>query len=381
MALRGFLAERAAGQARACAVLLVSVLMAANGRGEGGPQNVLIVANKASAVSRSIAEYYARKRGIPAQHVCYIDTPVVEDIAAQVYDAQIAKPVAACLAQGRLREQILYIVTTLGVPLKVNATGQAPGNMATDSAAVDSELTLLYTDMAGARRQKTGPQPNPFYNKRDEPFGHPRFPMYLVTRLAGYDFGDVRGIIDRSLVAANRGVVVLDLKGNDEENGNNWLRDAAIRLPNGRFVLEESTKVLYGQKNVIGYGAFGSNDKNRQERYVRFQWLPGAIVSEFVSTNGRTFARPPEGWTIGPWTDRSRWFHESPQTLAADYIHEGATGASAHVDEPFLSYCPRPEILFPAYLKGRNLAESYYLAIPAVSWMNMVIGDPLCRLK
>ena len=52
-----------------------------------------------------------------------------------------------------------------------------------------------------------------------------------------------------------------------------------------------------------------------------------------------------------------------------------------HVYEPFLEYSPRPDYLFPAYLNGRNLAESYYLSIPAVSWMNIVVGDPLCRLR
>jgi tetratricopeptide (TPR) repeat protein len=38
----------------------------------------------------------------------------------------------------------------------------------------------------------------------------------------------------------------------------------------------------------------------------------------------------------------------------------------------------RPEILFPAYLAGFNLAEAFYLAMPALSWQTVVIGDPLC---
>jgi uncharacterized protein (TIGR03790 family) len=66
--------------------------------------------------------------------------------------------------------------------------------------------------------------------------------------------------------------------------------------------------------------------------------------------------------------------------LTADYIHDGATGASGHVYEPYLQMTPRPNILLPAYYHGRNLAESYYLSIPILSWMNIVIGDPLCRL-
>ena len=75
-----------------------------------------------------------------------------------------------------------------------------------------------------------------------------------------------------------------------------------------------------------------------------------------------------------------QFFAGSPQSLAADYILEGATGASGHVDEPYLSMTPRPDLLLPAYYRGRNLAESYYLAIPALSWQNIVLGDPLCSL-
>jgi uncharacterized protein (TIGR03790 family) len=112
-----------------------------------------------------------------------------------------------------------------------------------------------------------------------------------------------------------------------------------------------------------------------------FRWLPGAIATEFVSTNGRTFKRPPDDWNIGNWKDPSRFFAGSPQSLTADFLDEGATGASGHVYEPYLALTPRPDFLLPAYLNGRNLAESFYLAIPALSWQNIVVGDPLCRLK
>jgi hypothetical protein len=41
---------------------------------------------------------------------------------------------------------------------------------------------------------------------------------------------------------------------------------------------------------------------------------------------------------------------------------------------------PHPQYLFPAYFSGRNLAESYYLSIPGLSWQNIVVGDPLCKI-
>ena len=127
-------------------------------------------------------------------------------------------------------------------------------------------------------------------------------------------------------------------------------------------------------RSVIGYASWGSNDAGRHKRFVGFRWLPGAIMTEYVSTNARTFTRPPEDWNLGAL------FFGSPQSLTADYISEGATGASGHVYEPYLAMTPRPDLLLPAYYQGRNLAESYYLAIPRLSWQNIVVGDPLCAL-
>jgi hypothetical protein len=40
----------------------------------------------------------------------------------------------------------------------------------------------------------------------------------------------------------------------------------------------------------------------------------------------------------------------------------------------------RPEYVLPAYASGRNLAESYYLGMPFLSWQGVVLGDPLCAL-
>jgi uncharacterized protein (TIGR03790 family) len=91
--------------------------------------------------------------------------------------------------------------------------------------------------------------------------------------------------------------------------------------------------------------------------------------------------QPPDSWTFGSWKDPKGWFAGSPQGLSADYIRQGATGASGHVYEPYLQYCPRPDYVFPSYLGGRNLAESYYRAMPLLSWQNVVLGDALCSLK
>jgi uncharacterized protein (TIGR03790 family) len=339
--------------------------------------SVLVVVNEASPLSRQIGEYYARHRRIPLAHVCRLNAKVNEEISRDDFDKQIAAPIASFLRARHWEDKILYIVTTSGVPLRIRGSS---GRLA-EEASVDSELTLLYSDMRAKAHALPAGIPNPFFGKLGAVFRHPDFPIYLVTRLAGYDFEDVKGIIDRSLVARNRGKFVIDLKASDNTPGNNWLREAARALPRDRVVLDESARVLADQLDVIGYASWGSNDPDRKQRHLGFRWLPGAIMTEYVSTNGRTFTRPPDTWNLGTsWSEPKGLFFGSPQTLTADYIHDGATGASGHVYEPFLGYTPRPNILLPAYYRGRNLAESYYLAIPALSWMNIVVGDPLCKL-
>jgi len=361
---------------RALVVLLFCPLAA--GFSQTG-ENVLVVVNQSSPVSRRIGEYYIHKRDVPLENLCTIKTTTDEEISYDVYESQIESPVARYLRSHRLAEKILYIVTTSGVPLKIHGPGEG---MSTESSSVDSELTLLYGKLRGARFRRPGLVPNPFFERTREPFRHPQFPIYLVTRLAGYDFADVKAMIDRSLVARNRGKFVIDLREGATDGGDAWLREAALALPRGRVVFDDGAKVLYHERDVIGYASWGSNDKNRKERRLGFEWLPGAIATEFVSTDGRTFARPPDTWNISTWKneDKPRWFAGAPQTLTADYIHEGASGCSGHVYEPYLSATPRPQILLPAYYHGRNLAESYYLAIPGLSWQNIVVGDPLCKI-
>ena len=342
-------------------------------------ENVLLVVNQSSEISRRIGQYYALKRSIPAANICRIRVTDAEEIDFAVYDKQIETPVAACLTQEKLTEKILYIVTTLGVPLRVRGEGSGPN---TETCAVDSELTLLYARLHGRKFPRASAVPNPLFQQRDRTFRHPALEIYLVTRLAGYDFADVKGMIDRALIAKNRGKFVIDLQANDDTSGNKWLRAAALLLPADRLVLDESEKVLYNVKDVIGYASWGSNDKSRHQRHVDFQWLPGAIMTEFVSTNARTFKKPPANWNLSTWAkdDQPLWFAGSPQSMTADYIHDGATGASGHVAEPYLGATPRPEYLLPAYFSRRNLAESYYISIPGLSWQNIVVGDPLCSL-
>ena len=333
------------------------------------PAQVLVVINKRSPLSSSIGQYYMHRRGIPPANLCTIDVPLEDVILHPFYFSDIEAPIGKCLTSHNLVESVLYIVTTDGLPLRIRGTGET---IQYTGAAVDSELTLLYQRLHGVNVPLAGPFVNPFFERRDTPFRHPQVPMYMVTRLAGYDMTDMKAMVDKALIAKNTGKFVIDVRADNATPGNQWLRAAALLIPKDRLILDDTAKVLTGLKDVIGYASWGSNDFDRKQRFLNFQWLPGAIATELVSTDARTFQRPPDNWNIGAWKDKGSYFFGSPQTMTADYIHEGASGASGHVDEPLLNFCPRPEFVLPAYLEGRNLAES---------WMNVVIGDPLMRLQ
>src|SRR5215212_5954103 len=90
------------------------------------PENVLLVVNSGSPESRAVADYYRSKRPVPAKNVCAIATPSVEEIDWTVYERDIERPVGECLRSNALQDKILYIVTTLGVPLKVKGAGSGP---------------------------------------------------------------------------------------------------------------------------------------------------------------------------------------------------------------------------------------------------------------
>jgi len=181
--------------------------------------------------------------------------------------------------------------------------------------------------------------------------------MYLVTRLAAYDFAGVRDMIDRATVAANRGKLS-SISATRTPRADSWLKDAAAKLPRERVVLDESSRPLYDQTDVIGYASWGSNDHSHNRRFPGFRWLPGGIATEFVSTDGRTFQHPPNEFIPSTnWGNKDKWFAGAPQALSADFILEGATGASGHVYEPYLAFTPRPDFLLPPISAGGTLPK------------------------
>ena len=346
--------------------------------------NVLVVANEASADSGRIAEHYVRVRAVPADQVVRIKVDVADEVERSVFDTQIHSPIATWLRQHSAQDRILYIVLTKGIPLRIKGTSGRNGTV----ASVDSELTLLYRRLLGQTPAVAGLLDNPYYLgtlpvTQAKLFSHQVSDLYLVTRLDGFTVDDVLALIDRGAAPVRQGRILLDQRaGLSDPIGNRWLQAAADKLTamgfGARLVNETTEQVLSDEKNVFGYYSWGSNDRAITRRRFGFGFVPGAIAGMFVSSDGRTFTEPPASWTIGKWDDKTTYYAGSPQSLTGDLIREGVTGVAGHVEEPYLDGTIRPDILFPAYVSGFNLAESFYLAMRYVSWQTVVVGDPLC---
>jgi uncharacterized protein (TIGR03790 family) len=341
--------------------------------------NVLVVANGASPASLEIAGYYAAKRQVPADQILRVTTPLQEEVSQAAYQSQIEVPIAQWLARHSAQDRILYIVLTKGIPLRVTGTSGETGTV----ASVDSELTLLYRKLGGQLINLSGALKNPYFLgdapvTAAKPFTHRDYDLYLVARLDGYTVADVKGLIDRGAAPSPQGTILLNERAElRRAPGNTWLESAAAALekrPDWKDrVTLATTLPLHGQSNVLGYYSWGSNDPLISVRHHDLKFVPGALAGMFVSTDARTMDEPPEDWRV-----RTQPYAGSDQSLTGDLIRDGITGVAGHVAEPYLSGTIRPDVLFPAYVSGFNLVESFYLAMPGLSWQTVVIGDPLC---
>jgi len=347
--------------------------------------NVLLLFNERSSVSIETAMYYKKIRGLDNKNVFKINTYPQEEISRNIFEKEIKEPLKRYLLNNEMQDQIFYIVTTKGVPLKIAGSGGRNG----DRASVDSELTLLYREMIYGDFFKKGTINNPYFNSDPlftgiKNFNHQDFDIYLVTRLTGFTLHDIIDLIKKGVtnttIDINHSNFILDKKGDNKSPGEIWLEEAAELLMDSYYSveLEKTAKFLTGKQNVMGYAGWGSNDPHYSGRFLHNTYIDGALATNYVSSNGRTFYEPPKLWAPGSFKNLKSYFRGSPQSLAGDFIREGITGVSSNVYEPYLDACIRPNILFPAYTAGYNLAESFYMAMKYLSWQSTIVGDPLC---
>ncbi len=373
-------------------------------------ERVLVIQNADSPVSKAVAADYVRRRGIT--HTLAITCPdsagsrAAETIEYESFLSAVAEPLSRFLAD---HPGIDFLVLTKGIPLRIAHApqGRRPGPLALDSCLA----AWQYERLAGAVRvEVTDPAygqdfhglawANRFWDSQRR-FSHARFGGYLVARLDGYTETSAKALVSRSLAAelalagragasskilldacpgfgfevagrvphsilpASPAAAVQIIQESPFGEFNADLRLAA-KLLAARGVpveLEWTDRFAGHAARLAGYVSWGSNDpKYQPEAYHSLTFAPGALCETAVSTSARTFL-PTQGG----------------QSLIADLIEQGATGAKGYTDEPLLQAVASPSILFDRYSRGWTLAESYYAASRLVGWQDVILGDPLCR--
>ena len=332
-----------------------------------GVENVLVLVNINSSMSRHIADYYIKARNIPEAHKLELACDESENISENDYNTLILEPLKEFLLENNLKDSITFIVLTKGLPIRIK---------------YPSYNRSLCSTLASLWRPASNRTFNPYFNRspmgtyRVQPFFPQLQEIYLVSALDGYQMDedgdsipdDVKQLIDNSLKAKPGGLFVLDIdpsKGGGYKIGNDWMEAAHQILTSWGIAdtLDTTATFLTGLEDVGGYCSWGSNDAyDTTHGEPFFRWHPGALSTTYVSTSARTFTYPP---SYG-------------QSLIADEIHEGVTGTVGFCNEPYLDAVGRPQLLFPAYLKGLTLGEAFYQSLRYLNWMNIVCGDPLC---
>ncbi len=368
------------------------------------PDQVLLVCNVNSPVSRAIADDYALKRKVSNRISVQCQDSATstknETISLTNYIQSIEKPIREFLAA---HTNIDFIVLTKGIPIRI--TGAAMGSCDEHSRepaeirghpSVDSTLAALdYEKLPGTMKiDITGSgaigmaYSNRYWNAR-EPFSHAKFGGYLVTRLDGYTEAAAKALVSQAM-AAERGLtngsVLLDVQpifGLGDKatqpapvNGTTILRESpwdeynadmrhAHDLLEKRGIHDESdlSQTFVGQRsNLLGYFSWGSNDARYSiAAYQSLLFAPGSLSDTAVSTSARTFL-PTEGG----------------QSLLVDLIAHGLTCGKGYVDEPLLQAIASPTIAMERYASGYTMAESFYAASHFVGWEDVITGDPLC---
>jgi uncharacterized protein (TIGR03790 family) len=242
------------------------------------------------------------------------------------------------------------------------------------AAAVDSELTLI---MAGVY-QAGGWLPNPFnlgYNRLPV-INRVRARTLMVGRLDGPTPAIARRLVDDALAVEKTGltgIFYLDargLTGKAEIGGYLWFEQHLIRLYD-LLKKYSDMKVILDKKPAVFPPGSCSNAAlycgwYSPANYVpAFKWNKGAVGYHVASYEATTLKKPGDN----VWCKRM--------------LEEGVAATLGPVTEPYLQSFPLPDRFFPLLMTGKlTLLEVYFLTIPQVSWMQILIGDPLyCPFK
>lgn len=333
---------------------------------------VVIIVNNNSDISKEIGYYYADKRNISYENICLIETSTSEVINRNTYN-DIEDQVKTFMSENNLIESIKYLVTTKQVPLKVSGTSDYfSGNC----SSLDSEIALIFSPMESGNDGKYN---NPYFNENNHFERNNNDGIYLVNRLTGKNVNDAKALVDRAISAENNisGKCYFDAdsamtdgyKGYDDNINesfyyvnDNYDFDCGLEESSKDIGLDGAKYNIYSSKNLTSANETATDAMlywgwySNSSYYDSFNWSVGAVGQRLHSVNAASF-------------NSNHW--------CSGAISDGITGTMGNVYEPWLDAAHYPTIFFERILDGYNFAEASYMSQPYLSWQSVVIGDPL----
>ena len=254
--------------------------------------DVGVLINNNSEASRTIGWAFISARNISSDRIFIFDndsTPTGETINREKFNTYFLDPFRAMLSNHSSIDEINYLVTTKGIPLRISG-----GN---DKASFDQEISLVggsYDSGIGTDYWVTHGY-GPLAGKEMEKFTREEYGFFLVTRLTGYTIDTALELIEKANNSFGaRGTHVLDLATNRNDSGYKyWNDDLYIANTTLNATLgiatyfDEETEFVTNISNVIGYASWGSNDGN---------WAQNILSNGGLDVNDTTWSSGSQYW-------------------------------------------------------------------------------------
>ncbi|MFA7342729.1 MAG: TIGR03790 family protein [Terrimicrobiaceae bacterium] len=352
----------------------------------------LVLFNVNDPDSKSLAQYYAGKRGVPPAQVVGLDCPDMEEISRGDYESTVAAPLRKLfrargwwkMAKGSsgatvvASSAIRYVAIMRGMPLKIASDPAVPPSelarglpaeiASRNEASVDSELATLGVPLPGP----AGIFPNPYFRRFTPILEDPVSPgLLLPSRLDGPTPFIVRAMIDDALDAEREGLSgwsYVDGRGitsGGYAEGDRWMENLVISMR------EQGLPVIYDNAPPTFPPGFPVTDAA-----VYFGWYAGSADGPFADENFR-FRRGAIAVHLHSFSAAT--LLDATANWCGPLLARGASATLGNVYEPYLALTANFDVFQDRLMSGFTLAESGWMSQRALSWMGVVVGDPLYR--
>ncbi len=333
------------------------------------PSQVAVLVNKETLISSQVGRMYEKLREIPPANILRLSLGTDRQITPDQYWTTAAPAIKKYLDAN---PEIRCIVTTAGVPYSIQA---ADGK--DEGAAFDNELAAVLREKPGDRKRA---QPNPLFLGGANITGvtDPRkLQMVYVVRLDGPDLKTITRMVGDAIAVEKSGLdgpVYGDAQGLDSVTGYG-VGDASIRAAVDRFSGAGFVSKLDMKQESWKQPKGGVGDQAAGAAFY-LGWYDLLNFQDVFGEQG--LARGSIAWHIASQEAQDIW-NPAGKGWCVNLMRRGAAVTLGPVREPYVAAFPHGDIFTELLLSGDSVAESYWLALPHVSWAMVLLGDPLYR--